>query len=153
MNYSYIEQLIQRYWEGETSREEEQILRAFFAQEDVPEQLRQYAEYFSSLAEASQTHLDSQFDERMLARIEQPPVRLRPLTWGERLRPLFRAAAVVAIVVLIGSSVDSAISRHAAQREEQLNAHVTETDSISTQMETLRNIQTTIQAAVTDSLH
>ena len=30
MDYKYIEQLIERYWECETSQQEEDILRAFF---------------------------------------------------------------------------------------------------------------------------
>ena len=30
MDYKYIEQLLERYWNCETSLEEEQILRAFF---------------------------------------------------------------------------------------------------------------------------
>ena len=33
MDYKYIEQLMDRYWECETSLEEEQILRTFFSQE------------------------------------------------------------------------------------------------------------------------
>ena len=36
MDYKYIEQLLERYWEGETTLQEEAILRAFFSQEDVP---------------------------------------------------------------------------------------------------------------------
>ena len=36
MDYKYIEQLLERYWQCETSLEEEQILQAFFRQEDIP---------------------------------------------------------------------------------------------------------------------
>ena len=32
MDYKYIEQLLERYWNCETSAEEEQILRIFFQQ-------------------------------------------------------------------------------------------------------------------------
>ena len=47
MDYKYIEQLIERYWQCQTSLEEEQILRAFFSQEQVPENLRRYAPLFA----------------------------------------------------------------------------------------------------------
>ena len=36
MDYKYIEQLLERYWKCETSLEEEQILRTFFRQEEIP---------------------------------------------------------------------------------------------------------------------
>ena len=36
MDYVYIEQLIDRYFEAATTIEEERILRAFFSQRDVP---------------------------------------------------------------------------------------------------------------------
>lgn len=36
MDYKYIEQLLERYWNCETSVEEEQILRIFFQQKELP---------------------------------------------------------------------------------------------------------------------
>jgi len=36
MDYKYIEQLLERYWRCETSLQEEEILRLFFSQEEVP---------------------------------------------------------------------------------------------------------------------
>ena len=39
MDYRYIEQLMERYWEGETTLQEESILRTFFSQPDIPENL------------------------------------------------------------------------------------------------------------------
>ena len=39
MDYKYIKQLLERYWNCETSLEEEDILRTFFSQEDIPSEL------------------------------------------------------------------------------------------------------------------
>ena len=39
MDYKYIEQLLDKYWDCETSLEEEQILRCFFRQKEVPAHL------------------------------------------------------------------------------------------------------------------
>ena len=47
MDYKYINQLLERYWNCETSLEEEGILRAFFSQKDVPAELRQYQPLFA----------------------------------------------------------------------------------------------------------
>jgi hypothetical protein len=39
INEKRIEELLERYWEGETSRQEEQELQAYFSREDLPEHL------------------------------------------------------------------------------------------------------------------
>jgi hypothetical protein len=49
MDYKYIEQLLERYWECETTLQEEAILRAFFSQPEmpeVPEDIRKYRALF-----------------------------------------------------------------------------------------------------------
>ena len=46
MDYKYIEQLLERYWDCETNLEEEQILRSFFNQKEIPAELIQYKEFF-----------------------------------------------------------------------------------------------------------
>ncbi len=42
MDYKYINQLLDRYWKAETSLEEEEILRAFFSQDELPAELKPY---------------------------------------------------------------------------------------------------------------
>ena len=39
MDYKYISQLLERYWNAETTLEEEEILKAFFRQDNVPADL------------------------------------------------------------------------------------------------------------------
>ena len=70
MDYKYIEQLLERYWEGETTLQEEAILRAFFSQEDVPAGLMKYKSLFDcGLQEET---LDDDFDARILSSIGDP---------------------------------------------------------------------------------
>ena len=49
MDLTKIEALLERYWEGETTVGEEQELKAFFAQEEIPEHLGVYAPLFQYL--------------------------------------------------------------------------------------------------------
>lgn len=116
MDYKYIEQLLDRYWACETSTEEEQILRSFFSQPDVPVELARYKALFQYEKQASEERLDASFDERLLRAIapEEPVVKARPLSILRRLRPLQRAAAIVAVVLLVGNA-----ARHAIDRNEQ----------------------------------
>ena len=101
MDYKYIEQLLDRYFEAETTLKEEQILKAFFEQgeEELPTELRQYRALF--VAMQSEEQLGDEFDQRMLQLTgEAPQVHARTISLTERLRPLMRAAAVVAILIV-----------------------------------------------------
>ena len=110
MDYKYIEQLLERYFEAETTLKEEQILKAFFEQndEDMPESLRQYRSLFEAMV--PEEALDDDFDERLLQMTEEAPqVKARVISLGQRLRPLFRAAAVVAIVLTLSNALNQSL--------------------------------------------
>ena len=111
MDYKYIKQLLERYWNCQTSLEEERILRAFFSQKDVPAELRQYQPLFAyQQLEVNEKHLGADFDSKLLAMIEEEEpvkVKARTITITQRLMPLFKAAAVVAIFLTLGNAAQS----------------------------------------------
>lgn len=116
MNYQYIEQLIERYFAAETSVAEERILRAFFTEAEcnVPSHLQQYIPLFRFTAEEAEvpTVLGEEFDEKLLARLrakgDMPEVHVKALrmTLGARLRPLWKAAAAVVLLIAVGSTAE-----------------------------------------------
>ena len=111
MDYKYIEQLLERYFDAETTLQEEQILKSFFAQnvDEMPVALLQYAPLFVALGTrtADEDRLDDSFDERILALTEQAPVvKARTVSIKERLKPLFRAAAVVAMLLTLSNALN-----------------------------------------------
>ncbi len=107
MDYKYIQQLLERYWECQTSLEEEEILRAFFSQEDVPASLLQYRDLFVyEHSEVTDDVLGEDFDAKVLARIgEDKRVKVRVVSFTQRLRPLFKAAAIVAIILTLSNAI------------------------------------------------
>lgn len=115
MDYKYIEQLLARYWECETTPQEESILKAFFSQENVPADLVRYKDLFVYEQKQTNIHLDERFDEKVLAAIEAKDkdedagmkmkvVNVEHITLARRLRPLYRAVASVAIITLLGTA-------------------------------------------------
>lgn len=105
MDYKYIEQLLERYWQCQTSLEEEAILRAFFSQAEVPANLRPYKELFAGEKLLQDARLDDAFSARVLSMIEEnEPVKARRITWSRRLMPLYKAAASVAIILTLGNT-------------------------------------------------
>ncbi|EFA45163.1 hypothetical protein HMPREF0645_0390 [Hallella bergensis DSM 17361] len=114
MDYKYINQLLERYWRCETSLEEEDILRAFFSQDSVPADLMRYKPLFN-YAEVQKEHdvLGEEFDEKILSVIEgSKPVKARVITMAQRFKPLFKAAAVVAIILTLGNAMQLPFGNH-----------------------------------------
>ena len=111
MDYKYIEQLLERYWDCETTSEEESILRTFFSQKDIPARLLKYRSLFEYQKQAaSEAPLGEDFDKKVLAAIcddiddEPKVVKAKVVSFGSYLKPLFKAAAVVAMVLTIGDA-------------------------------------------------
>lgn len=108
MDYKYIEQILESYWNGQTNLEEEQILRSFFSQENVPSHLMKYRALFTYPKKTREEELlDGDFDKRVLAMIEEPvTVKVQGITLKSRLAPFFKAAATVAIILAIGNAAE-----------------------------------------------
>ena len=132
MDYKYIEQLLERYFQCETTLKEEEILRSFFSQEDVPVWLVKYQPLFCYEAE-KQEPLSDDFDDRVLTLIEESePVKARVLSMTERLKPLFKAVAVVAIILTLGNAAQAPWDRGWDNpREEYAKFHQQQTDTVN----------------------
>lgn len=114
MDYKYIEQLLERYWECQTSEAEESILRTFFSQPEVPAELARYKDVFDYERTQADETLAADFEERMLALIvddtqeekneERVVFKARRINWAGRFAPLYRAAAAVAVVMILGAT-------------------------------------------------
>ena len=125
MDYKYINQLLDRYWKAETSLEEEEILRAFFSQDKLPAELKPYKALFSyEMGEAKHETLGDDFDQKMMAMIEdeytKEPNKAKVVSLTERLKPLFKAAAVVAIILILGNAVQVPFQQNADNQVENV---------------------------------
>lgn len=143
MDYKYIEQLLERYWEAETSLQEETILRTFFSQPDIPENLRKYQSLFVCEQQREEV-LGEDFDARILDQIGDAPLA-KTVTLKSRLMPLFKAAAIVAIILTLGNAAQAPWDIWEDPRDAYVKAHE--------QMDDTVNVLTTIQAEnVTDTI-
>lgn len=84
-----IQALLDRYWEGETTLDEERQLKAFFSAGNIPEAFQTLAPYFQALKAEHAVQLPGN---------RQPTPMRRPLRWFR-----FAAAAVIAVLVTAGA--------------------------------------------------
>ena len=136
MDYRYIEQLMERYWEGETTLQEESILRTFFSQTDIPEDFRKFQPLFVCEMQKEEP-LGEDFDARILEQIGEAPVA-KTVSLKDRLMPLFKAAAIVAIVLTLGNAAQAPWEIWEDPRDAYAKAKEQFSDSV--------NVLTTIQA-------
>ena len=131
MDYKYIEQLLDRYWEGETTLQEETILRTFFSQDasEIPENIRMYRELFICQVEKEEP-LGEAFDVRILHEIGEMP-KAKTFSLTDRLMPLFKAAAIVAIILTLGNAAQAPWDLWDDPREAYLKAHEETVDSVN----------------------
>jgi len=71
MNTKEIEELLEKYYEGDTTLADEMLLKEFFSREDVPEHLRKYQSMFRFFTDESNIVLSEENqDESLMRRIE-----------------------------------------------------------------------------------
>lgn len=109
MDSNYIEQLLERYWQCETSQEEEAQLRSFFNRGDVPAHLLRYKDLFVYQEFLQQDGLGEAFDQKVLAQVEVPVVKARRMTLVSRFMPLVKAAAVIALMFSLGNIMQRSV--------------------------------------------
>ena len=99
-----IEQLLERYWKCQTSVEEEERLRRFFVDGDVPPHLQRYKSWFVYQERQQDLRLGADFDTKVLSQIaESFTVKAKRITLFERFKPMLRAVAVVAVMLMLGN--------------------------------------------------
>ncbi len=118
MDYKYIEQLLERYWECQTTLEEEAILRAFFSQDDVPASLLCYRSLFAyEQKESSTEYLGDAFDKKVLSQLgSERHVKARKISFSQRLRPLYKAVAIVAVVLTLSNAIQMSFNANRAPK-------------------------------------
>lgn len=95
-----IEELLERYFEGETSATEERQIRAFFASGEVPEHLAAYAPLFA--------YFDEEIERNVEAQVGGPDSGLKPVS--VLLRPKNRKRAALYILSGVAACVLALLS-------------------------------------------
>ena len=95
MDFKEREDLLRKYWNCETSLEEEKRLREYFGSDDIPDQLRETASMFRYFEEAKKKSLsDLAFDDQVMRRVNPRQGQVRRLLYNS-----MRIAAGLLVVI------------------------------------------------------
>ena len=120
MEYAAIRALLDKYWEAETTLEEESALAAYFRQPDIDPRLRPFREMFVYFEQESRVTPGEGFEKRILEAVRQAGEsgELRP-DHGAPVRRMWRGvnasyAAAAAVILVIGLFIMVPSSRREA---------------------------------------
>ena len=118
MTIEQVQSLLSRFYEGQTTPEEERLLAAYLRREDVPEELQEDKQLFLMLAQISDQEMPADIAEEItafvnnLGQTEKKPVlsevkQRKGIIYRLKTPPkmFYRAAATVVILVAIGGGV------------------------------------------------
>ena len=96
MDSRRIEELLNKYWECETSLEEEQQLRDFFNGSHVPEQFKEAAVLFRYFRENKKKSIgETGFESRLTRKLQPAKTKIYQLTYN-----MMRIAAGIAVLMV-----------------------------------------------------
>lgn len=131
MNTEKIEQLIDKYFDGDTSIEEEKELREFFRQDNIPDHLKSYADQFSYMNALAKSETDIDPFAKIEEQESESPFEGRQSRFSNRDRGVstrstaitwtLRAAAAI-ILVLTGLTAGLLLNQQEGANDEQLAA-------------------------------
>ena len=126
MELAKIEELLAKYWECETSLEEEEELKKFFNGEEVPEKWLHIKPLFQYYTEEKATGvLGDSFDEQLLVQLhEEKHKYLKP---KGKVIPMFRNIARVAAVALIVITAGYFVKEEYQQKKNEFDPYLTDT--------------------------
>jgi hypothetical protein len=73
MDFEHIEQVLEKYWACETSLEEEEMLRLFFEQKQLPEKFKETADMFAYFAAQRKLESNDKPEAVVVNRYKQQP--------------------------------------------------------------------------------
>lgn len=98
MDSKQLEELLQKYWNCETSLEEEQQLREHFRSEEIPEQLKDTASLFNYFEAQKQRAVDMHFEGSVITQLGKQPEKRGKMV--QLLNNSMRIAAGVAVLLV-----------------------------------------------------
>lgn len=118
MHTEYIDQFLEKFYRGDTTREEEKILSDYFAQADVPEKYAQDKKVFASLSdyEIGQSDTFEQRVETFVDSLQAPEVE----NYQPKRRTMWTKALSIAASLLIVLSIGFLANRYAENNRNTL---------------------------------
>jgi len=103
MKQEEIKKLVEKFFSGETTGQEELQLRSYFQLNKVPDELKAVKNYFDAMSELEEETLDASFDKMLMSRITKDEPERKNKIW---IYSLTSVAAAVALLLTVWMGTD-----------------------------------------------
>jgi len=104
-----IKEILEKYYRGETSTEEDNLLRIFFSGTDIPEHLKTEAQLFTYFTREKDNTLSGEMEKRLDSMISGSETRIPAMEINRR---YYWISAAAVILILLGLFLDTQIRRN-----------------------------------------
>ncbi len=98
MNSQEIENILEKYFNGDTTPDEEKKLKTFFSGNKMPSHFKSLKSYFNYFAEEEKTILSDDFDNKIINSIQESEIRS---TKSKRKIYLYIASGIAACILIV----------------------------------------------------
>lgn len=113
MNTREVEQLIEKFYEGETTLAEERILREYFGRDQIPDELAEHKPLFAFQQKERDAEIpDPLFDRALFPKISEDEPGVVTLV-TKRSRTVYIASLAAAVILLAGIAVTFVLNLNA----------------------------------------
>jgi hypothetical protein len=116
MDSKEVGQLLEKYWNCETSLEEEQVLRSYFKSPNVPDQLKDAAELFRFFENERQRSLTTEFDDNVMRSVKKTERQTKVISMVRWVQ-VARIAAGILVMVAAGYFVRNEVMKSKDQSQ------------------------------------
>lgn len=115
MDYKNINHLLEKYWEGETSLQEEETIKQYFNNGNVAPELEQFQSLFQYFKEEQDVMISDDFEKRLLNQIENEtkvvPAKVRKLSWMTSIRTIAAVGIILMGAVFVFQNINKPVER------------------------------------------
>ena len=103
MQTDELKYLIEKFFNGETSVDEERQLKAYFSGGNIPGKFQEVKDYFAALQQEKEPELGEDFDKNFFEKLEENSPKIKA---GKRwLYSVVSAAAIILLLIWFGTKI------------------------------------------------
>ena len=130
MDTNNINRLLEKYWEGESTLQEEATLQEYFNNGNVATEHEEFQSLFQFYADEKEITISDDFEKRLLEKIQnEPQVKIRKINWMRTIRSVAAVGILLVGAFFVFQNISDPVPPEYKGRKAKVIALVDEGDT------------------------